>query len=800
MKPIAWSVWPLIAALPLAGDDLINNISYGLDAVAAMLLAAVILMYLRIKRIRRECENEITEAKAEAVEASKAKDVFLANVSHETRTPMNAIIGLSHILLKSELSTLQRNNIYKIKRSAEMLLAITNDILDFSKIEAGKLQIEHIRFDLNTTLTDIADMISVSACEKHLDLVFEIAPDLPEKIHCDPLRLSQILMNLLNNAIKFTQEGSVTLRITAQEGDTARKGLTFEVIDTGIGMTEEQLGNLFKAFSQADNKISRKYGGTGLGLAISKRLSEKLGGTLDVASTYRVGTTFTLRLPDALESEASEQEIKRFTRLLSGKQILIADQCKANAAALAETFVHFDAVVKIVENTGEIEHLLQWNQFDAVCIDSRLITHKALTMIRKEDTPPFILLKYEILSNTYDEYVAAIISKPFTPQAVLNAFVSVFGKQVKEHTLESDIATFDDIQILSGSTILLVEDNEGNRMVVEGLLEESGIKIMTADNGQKAVEQVFQNGKKIELILMDINMPIMDGYSATSIIREYQKYDNIPIIAMTANIAESDMEKAKGYGMQGYLSKPIDVSAFYKTLRRFIEPKVDAPAPAPSAAPVRPRPAETVSTSVPSSAPVTLPGVDTQDGLGRINGNLKAYMNVLRKFADLFNNVTQELQHFADASAYSEGQALAHNLKGLSGNIGAKKLFELAKALEESFKEHGGEFDALIRSVDQEIRPIIVAIRQLKSDAGNAAAEKKVLSSDVRHDLLQSLYESARKKKAMEVKKLCSELVAYTWPESDRKTVESIAASAAVYRFDQVVSDLETMLPGIEQQ
>lgn len=775
-----------------------STINYGIDALTVLLLVAVVLMLMRIKRIRRECKNEINDARAEAIEASKAKDIFLANVSHETRTPMNAIIGLSHILLKSELNSLQKNNIFKIKRSAEMLLAITNDILDFSKIEAGKLQIERIHFDLNSTLTDIADMISVSACEKHLDLVFEIAPDLPEKIYCDPLRLSQILMNLLNNAIKFTQEGCVTLRITAETGETEHPVLIFEVSDTGIGMTEEHLGNLFQAFSQADNNISRKYGGTGLGLVISKRLTEKLDGTLSAISAYKVGSTFTLKIPNAIEHKAREQEIKRFRRLLADKQILIADQNKANSASLAKTLVHFDAAVNIVDNAAEIEHLLQWNHFDAVCIDSRLITHKVLTLMRGEGTSPFILLKYEILSNTYDEYATAILSKPFTPNAVLHAFDDLFGKKVQEHTVAaSDMATFDDIRMLSGSTILLVDDNEGNRMVVEGLLEESGIKIMTADNGQKAVEQVFQYGHNIEMILMDINMPIMDGFSATSIIREYQKYDNIPIIAMTANIAESDMKKAKGYGMQGYLSKPIDVEAFYNTFRRFVEPKSDVPAPLEaSALPARPKMPDIKGTA---TAPITLPGVDTKDGLGRINGNLKAYMNVVHKFADLFNNVVQELQQFADASAYSEGQALAHNLKGLSGNIGAKQLFELAKALEEAFKEHGGEFDALIRSVDQEIHPMIAAIRQLKPDAGTPV-QKKELSPDIRHALLQSLYESARKKKAMEVKKLCTELGSYTWPEGDQKSVESITASAAVYRFDQVVSDLEAMLPGIEQQ
>ena len=766
-----------------------------LSGSSGTIIILLLLLLIMVTRYRKQSQyyKEIIEKVHEgAIEAERAKDTFLANVSHETRTPMNAIIGLSHILLQSDLSSAQKINIFKIKRSAEHLLAVTNDILDYSKIEAGKLEISNSGFVCSDFFSDLADMIGINAVDKKIDLIFDISDEIPDTLIGDSLRISQVLINLLNNAIKFTEKGEVILRVSVTErlDDTCQ--ILFEVKDTGIGLSEEQISRLFQAFEQIDNRISRKYGGTGLGLAISKELVEKMHGELHVKSTFRKGSTFYFTLPLKTSQKALKTENKHMKRLLTNKSILILEKNAYAAQLIANTLFRFQALPKIINSINELNAQLAWMQYDAIIIDSRFLSDIKNEQLLYDKSDAIVLLQYAILSDPGDNKIRAdsTITKPFTHYSLLHSMSNIFGKDITVNPVKQAQPTFNDILVLKGSKILLAEDNEGNKMVVEGLLEGSGIEVTTVINGHKAVETIFNRPDDFELVLMDINMPVMDGYVATSIIREYQKYDNIPIIAMTANIAESDIEKSKSFGMQGHLSKPIDVGSFYKTLLQFIKPKVkkDDILPMTDSAPA-------VKTKATLS---TLPDIDTEDGLSRLNGNINAYQNILYKFADLFEHVTPEFTTQVNTHAFDEGRALAHNLKGLSGNIGAKEIYELAKELEEAFKEGAGEFTALIEAIDIKLKPLVSAIRTLKStEASEPQAAKKSLTQETISTLLGKLYVNAKKKKALDVKKVCKTIESYRWPSDYQAAIDTILTSAQGYQFDKIRTEIESIIPDI---
>ena len=761
-------------------------------SLATIIFILLFAFFLALRQIRKQNQvhqTALAKVHTEAQEAERAKDTFLANVSHETRTPMTAIIGLSHILLQSDLTPSQKLNISKIKRSAEHLLAITNDILDYSKIEAGKLEINPVSFETAHFFSDLADMMGIQAVEKKLDLVFDISTEVPDTLIGDPLRISQVLINLINNAIKFTDKGQVLLKVYVKVDDKERKVLCFEVKDSGIGLTHEQSRRLFSAFNQADNKISRKYGGTGLGLAISHELVEKMQGTLAVESTFREGSRFYFSL--ALETPehnviAGDQHMKR---ILTNKTILILDTNSYSSTMISNILVEYQAMPHSVNNVDALEKALQSRSFDAVFLDSRCLSEPINKELIYAKSDALFLLQYDMFSEVEEVLTFDVaIPKPFTYHTLLEALKQQFGKSITTNSVQTTQSTLEDLKTLSGSKILLAEDNEGNKMVVEGLLEGSGIDITSVTNGQKAVEAIFNATTPFELVLMDINMPVMDGYVATSIIREYQKYDNIPIIAMTANITESDIEKSSSFGMQSHLSKPIDVDSFYKTLLRFITPK-------------NKKTTQKISLQPTKELPLvhtfdTLVNIDTADGLTRLNNNSTAYQNVLYKFADMFSDITAQLHKHANNGTYEEGRVLAHNLKGLAGNIGAKEIYRLTQELEESFKDAQGEFTALITAIEMKLTPLIEGILQLKKhETVKDSVKKKDLSKTDLHRILQALYRDAKKRKAHDVKAHCKELEQFQWPKEHHKEITAMIKDARGYQFVKVCNAIEELIP-----
>ncbi|RLA71457.1 MAG: hypothetical protein DRG24_05485 [Epsilonproteobacteria bacterium] len=750
--------------------------TYCYGIVASILIIALALIF----KMKNKYKIELSEKIAESEVNAEMKELFLANISHETRTPLNVIMGLTHLLQKTQLDDVQKKHLETIERSSKLLLSITNEILEFSKIESGKMQINHDAFDLNDVLEDVAHMIVIDAKAKGLELIFDVAPDIDSSVNGDPLRLTQVLINLLNNAVKFTEKGSVTLRIV-KIAENGEQTLRFEIIDTGIGMTEEQISKVFDAFTQADSRVSRKFGGTGLGLAITSELVKMMKGELDVASTLRHGSTFSVLLtfPSAPKQENKGQ--KYISRLLMEKEILIIDQ-SGSVKVLANLLTSFGAKVMIATGKDEIAKQLKFNHLDVVMVDESFDLDESTKKQIQQKSDHMVYMVYGEPMH-YDGAIS--LFKPFVPLKVQNVMSSLFDKSAKKQVLKKEIYTHEDITVLGGSRILHAEDNEGNRMVVQGLLDHSNITIIEAENGQKAVEKMLNASEAFDLVLMDINMPVMDGYVATSIIREYQKFDHIPIVAITANITQTQMDKAKSYGMQDYLNKPIDTEKFYKKLLQYIPAKKQ-----------KQKQSMTVSkleTGASSSRIASLPGVDIEAGLHRVNNNEKIYKDILFKFYEIFKESILELKRMLDKEAYKEAKDYAHNLKGLAGNIGADTIYEIARDLDTACLEESDHALTVLMELKAELTPLLEAIKNEMQKHETKKIEGKIIPEEVLKQFLQQLDEAAGRQKGRDAKKVCEALTQYQWPPDRQKILSTIVKASKEYDFKTVQNLIKIM-------
>ena len=516
---------------------------------------------------RKNTEVALKTSKVEAEEANLAKSQFLANMSHEIRTPMNAIIGLTHLLGQSNLNDSQKNYVSKIDESLNTLLRIINDILDFSKIEAGKIEIEHIKFNLNKMLENISNLYAISASNKGIDLNLDIGDAVPEMLLGDSHRLEQIICNLITNAIKFTKYGEVNISIRVIYETKNKIKLHFRVTDTGIGLTKEHIEKLFTAFTQADGSMTRKYGGTGLGLAISKQLVELMNGEIWVESEYGEGACFqfTIELDKAID-ELKSSYLKYPD--LQGERMLFVDQ---------------------------------------------------------------VASRREGMNNNVEELINYKI-------------------------------------ILADRNILLVEDNEINQLVAKDILEEVGVNVSIASNGYEAIN--LTNIHKFDVVLMDVQMPIMDGYEATKIIRKTYSNSQLPIIAMTASALKGDRELSIKSGMNDYISKPIDSEVLFETLVKWLNVK---------------------SIKSNEDSIKEIPVLDIEKTLLRLCNKQDFYKKLLKIYEDNYRNLVKELSDLISNKQYDETKRFIHSLKSVTGNIGATKFNNFIIGFEKQYETYGEE-------------------------------------------------------------------------------------------------------------
>ncbi len=650
------------------------------------------------KRAEKELEQALETAKflrAQAETASQAKSAFVANMSHEIRPPLNAVMGLTDLALRCHLTPKLRDYLDKIRLSSQSLRAVINDVLDFSKIEAGKLDLESVDFDLREILMNLGDLLSDQGGKKNIEFIVSMTPDAPGNLKGDPLRLRQVLANLANNALKFTDQGEVVVQAYLLDKTPRRARFRFSVSDTGIGIPSEKIPVLFDSFTQADGSTTRKYGGSGLGLTICKSLVEMMGGRIEVASQPGVGSTFSFSLD--FDRQADKPEVCLLPEPdLRGMKVLVVDDNTMVRQVLVEMLRSFSFDSKAVESGKAALDELAAEQddkpFDLVLIDWNMPGMDGIETAGRIDQDPRLAAKIPkiIMVTAYarEDVVAeamaagfeGFLTKPVLQSSLLDTIMEVLGRQtglVLSRPARSQ-AEIEAAAKLRGARVLVAEDNPINQVVAKEILESAGAVVHLVPNGRETVRAA--SATELDLVLMDVQMPEMDGYEASRLIRSSGMNSRAPIIAMTAHAMKGDWEKCLDAGMTDHLAKPIRMEEFLSNAARWVE------------SPARP-PVEEGLSSRPAGEPQefllseTLPGIDLKGGIKRLARNRRLFMKLLQDFHQDYATAADKIIEAWHAGDTESVKRLVHALKGVAGNIGANDLYQAARDVETALRD-----------------------------------------------------------------------------------------------------------------
>ncbi|PIE60446.1 MAG: hybrid sensor histidine kinase/response regulator, partial [Desulfobulbus propionicus] len=583
---------------------------------------------IRGKSKMLECFIDISirkEAEQAMLQANQAKSDFLANMSHEIRTPMNAILGMTHLTLNTSLTDQQRDYLTKSQRAAKTLLSILNDILDFTKVEAGKMELESVDFDLHDILDNVLNITVMKVMNKDVELTTGAHRDVPRQLKGDPLRLEQVLINLMGNAAKFTESGYIRLWVHAAREDTGQRQLTFTVQDTGVGIQQAKMNELFVPFSQADASTTRRYGGTGLGLSISSRLVRLMGGTLEAESEVGSGSTFSFSIPFEL-GEPQPLPVN-----IQGKRILIVEPQANSREVLEENIAFLGGQSTAVENGARAVEQLSIEDFDMLITAEELpdMTGHQLQQQFKGATITITPQRNDENDLISTDGKEVTISRPLVFSSIVQALQLLINGHVKKTEKENKI------QFIAAD-ILVVEDNAVNQQIAQALLEETGLSVSLANNGQEALDILEK--RNFDLVFMDIQMPVLGGIETTQRIRLQPRWQKLPVIAMTAHATNQERAKMFSAGMNDHVAKPIEVDELIKVLKKWI--------------PVRPENTEDVYS--PQTVRISQPVVNIEDALSRFAHRQDLFEKALDIAVKDYGGSAQELTRLLEENQFEE--------------------------------------------------------------------------------------------------------------------------------------------------
>jgi len=692
------------AAINNAWIALKAPVDYGLIIRGAVIgglfiLAVVAVSAYWINRLRKEVQQRIL-VQQDLEQANAFKSSFMARMSHEIRTPLHAITGMSYLLQKTGVTPAQTLYVDRIRQAAGSMLGIINDILDYAKIEAGKVELDHASFSLDQVILNVVNIVSYRTEEQKIDLRLARDPLVPDWFFGDAKRIEQVLLNILNNAVKFTSSGYVALEIGLEDQENEKCRLSFTVTDTGIGMTGEQVQKLFTPFTQADNSINRRFGGSGLGLAIVKNLLDLMNGHIQVTSTPGEGSTFsvllTLDVDQANESAAA--------RALAGQPLqsirtLVLDRSGARET-VGRYLKSFGMPCELTGSDADAARMLEADHgFDLLVLDHDTPDEGGFAFVdalqnncRIAKLPTVLMLLPLMRLDLFDKIgahgVLAAVGKPVIPSMLLKAVLDVF--QLKDVSGTQPTAEAIPNPARSGALrrVLLADDNQTNQLIARSLLRQAGIEAITASDGQEAVLLFSQHRDTIGLVLMDLHMPVQNGYEAARAIRE--KAPDVPIVAMTADVVQDVRERCEQNGMQHYLSKPFDPDRFLQLIRSLLQTRAD--------------------TGDAGEEMI----LDQAAGEKNMGGDRAAYRQVLEAYRQENQDTEARLGQAIRERRYSDAAQIVHKVKSSTGSIGAGPLFETARALQRVLQAAGEDeipplaerFSLQLRKLRQEIEAI----------------------------------------------------------------------------------------------